>query len=79
MNSVENLGGQIAGAFDSEFGNPAFNVTANGVNGAAASGVNMGGVTIQVYGAPGQDENTIAQKVADIINNQVYRSGAVFA
>ena len=79
-NSVERLSGQIANAFDSELNGAAFNVAANvSGNGASGGAVSMGGVSINVYGAPGQDERVIAQRVADIINNQVYRTQAVFA
>ena len=44
----------------------------------AGSGV-YGAVTVNVYGAPGQDERIIAQKVADIINAQVSSRRAVYA
>lgn len=37
------------------------------------------GVTINVYGAEGQSAKDIAEKVADIINNNIYRQRAVFA
>ena len=47
---------------------------------SVGSGVtNMGGVTIQVYGAPGQDERVIAQRVSEILNRQVINARAVFA
>lgn len=36
-------------------------------------------VTINVYGAPGQDVNELAEIVSDKINKQVYRNRAVFA
>lgn len=39
----------------------------------------MSGVTINVYGAEGQSAKDIAEKVADIINNNIYRQKAVFA
>lgn len=38
-----------------------------------------GAVTVNVYGAPGQDERIIAQRVADIINAQVSSRRAVYA
>ena len=43
------------------------------------SSVNYGGVSINVYGAEGQDESVIAMKVADILNHQITREGAVWA
>ena len=39
----------------------------------------LGGVTINVYGAEGQSSQDIAERVADIINNQIYRQRAAFA
>lgn len=44
----------------------------------AGSGA-YGAVTVNVYGAPGQDERVIAERVADIINAQVSSRRAVFA
>ena len=38
-----------------------------------------GAVTVNVYGAPGQDERVIAERVAEIINTQVSMRRAVFA
>ena len=37
------------------------------------------GVTINVYGAEGQDERVIAERVADIINTQISMRRAIFA
>lgn len=58
-------------------------VSANADIGANASGVSgyggMAGVTINVYGSEGQSAKEIAEKVADIINNNIYRQRAVFA
>ena len=44
----------------------------------AGSGA-YGAITVNVYGAPGQDERVIAERVADIINAQVSSRRAVFA
>lgn len=52
-------------------------VTASGT-GVAGYG-EVSGVTINVYGAEGQSSKDIAEKVADIINNNIYRQRAVFA
>ena len=58
------------------------NMSAQGAN-MAAGGVsnttNTNTVNINVYGAQGQDVNELANKVQDIINNQIYSKGAVFA
>ncbi len=43
------------------------------------TGSTLGMVTINVYGAEGQSSQDIAEKVADIINNQITRQRAVFA
>lgn len=40
---------------------------------------NTGGNVINVYGAPGQDVNELANAVADIINGDVQSRGAVWA
>lgn len=78
--SVDNLAGRISDTLADDLNGSAINVAAN-VSGqsGSTSGVSMGGVTINVYGAQGQDEMVLAQQIAAIINNQVYRSEAVFA
>lgn len=40
---------------------------------------NLGGVTVNVYGAPGQDVHELADLVADEIETRVQQKGAVFA
>ena len=40
---------------------------------------NMGGLTVNVYGAPGQDINDLADQVAERIEDMAERKGAVFA
>lgn len=78
--SVDNLAGQISDTLADDLNGSAINVAANvSGRGGSTSGVSMGGVTINVYGAQGQDEMVLAQQIAAIINNQVYRSEAVFA
>lgn len=47
--------------------------------GSAGYGTTLGGVTINVYGVEGQSSQDIAERVADIINNQITRQRAVFA
>ena len=41
--------------------------------------INYGGVSINVYAKEGQNAAEIAQDVADILNNQIRREGAVWA
>lgn len=80
-NSVDNMGDRLASALNDDLSGTMVDVTANvsgGRRGGAGS-VSMGGVTIQVYGAPGQDESVIAQKVSEILNRQVVNARAVFA
>ena len=40
---------------------------------------NMGGLTVNVYAAPGQDVNDLADQVAERIEDMAARKGAVFA
>lgn len=49
------------------------------MNAAGGKQTSLGGVSIVVNAAPGQDEETIARKVADLINQQVRSTEAVFA
>ena len=77
--AVDGLAGRISDTLTDDL-NGSINIAANvSGRGGTASGVSMGGVTINVYGAQGQDEMVLAQQIAAIINNQVYRSEAVFA
>ena len=43
------------------------------------SGTNVGNITINVYGAPGQDVNELADVIEERINQKVSMRGAVFA
>ena len=54
-------------------------VGANMAAGGVSNTTNTNTVNINVYGAQGQDVNELANKVQDIINNQIYSKGAVFA
>ena len=53
-------------------------ISAN-VKAAGPSAAAIGGVTVNVYGAPGQDERVIAEQVANIINTQIHSRRAAFA
>ena len=50
-----------------------FDTTGNGDT------TNNASININVYGAEGQDEMTLAQMVADVINQQIFNQQAVFA
>ena len=79
-NSVENMTDQVASAMNDELTGSAINVAADvTARGNGANGVSMGGVNINVYGAPGQDERVIAERVSEILNRQVMNTRAVFA
>ena len=79
--SMTDLGDDIQSTLQRDLSGSALNVAADitARDRAGMGGVNMGGVTIQVYGAPGQDEQVIAQKVSEILNRQVINTKAVFA
>lgn len=56
--------------------------TMGGINAAGAGGTNnniSNAVSINVYGAQGQDVNQLAEIIQDKINSAVYNKGAVFA
>lgn len=45
----------------------------------AVQNINYGGVTINVYGAQGQDVSELADIIEERINMNVARKGAIFA
>ena len=56
----------------------AFGVNGSGIFGSGVGSVNAP-VTINVYGAEGQDTRKLAEQVAEVINNQIYSRRAAFA
>ena len=71
-------------------GIPKINDAMNGLAGSMAGSLKAAGgttnnnnstntVTLNVYGAQGQDVNALANQIQTIINDQVYQKGAVFA
>lgn len=71
-------------------GIPKINDAMNGLAGSMAGSLQAAGgttnnnnstntVTLNVYGAQGQDVNALANQIQTIINDQVYQKGAVFA
>lgn len=71
-------------------GIPKINDAMNGLAGSMAGSLQAAGgttnnnnstntVTLNVYGAQGQDVNALANQIQSIINDQVYQKGAVFA
>lgn len=74
---IEDNLGLVTDAMDDLSAAATGTISAN-VRGVSAVGA-YGAVTVNVYGAPGQDERIIAQRVADIINAQVSSRRAVYA
>lgn len=74
---IEDNLGLVTDAMDDLSAAATGTISAN-VRGVSAAGA-YGAVTVNVYGAPGQDERIIAQRVADIINAQVSSRRAIYA
>ena len=75
---IEDNLGLVTDAMDDLSAAATGTISANVRANAPAAGA-YGAVTVNVYGAPGQDERIIAQRVADIINAQVSSRRAVYA
>lgn len=54
-------------------------MAAGGMGGTTNNNNSTNTVTLNVYGAQGQDVTQLANEIQNIINNQVYSKGAVFA
>lgn len=78
---IEDNIGMVTDAMDDVSAAATGTISANVRGNAAytAGSIAPMGVTINVYGAEGQDERVIAERVADIINTQVNMRRAVFA
>ena len=78
---IEDNIGMVTDAMDDVSAAATSTISANVRGNAAysAGSISPMGVTINVYGAEGQDERVIAERVADIINTQVNMRRAVFA
>jgi len=78
---IEDNIGLVTDAMDDVSAAATSTISANvrGNSAYAAGTIAPMGVTINVYGAEGQDERVIAERVADIINTQVNMRRAVFA
>ena len=78
---IEDNIGMVTDAMDDVSAAATGTISANVRGNAAysAGSISPMGVTINVYGAEGQDERVIAERVADIINTQVNMRRAVFA
>ena len=59
--------------------NTATNATTSAFNPTMASGTQIGGITLNIYGAEGQDINELADIIQDRLNNAMYRREAVYA
>ena len=75
---IEDNLGLVTDAMDDLSAAATGTISANVRANSPAAGA-YGAVTVNVYGAPGQDERIIAQRVADIINAQVSSRRAVYA
>ncbi|MBQ1576529.1 MAG: hypothetical protein IIZ83_06175 [Oscillospiraceae bacterium] len=75
---IEDNLGLVTDAMDDLSAAATGTISAN-VKAAGPSAAAVGGVTVNVYGAPGQDERVIAEQVANIINTQIHSRRAAFA
>ncbi len=79
---IEDNLGLVTDAMD-DLSTAATGAIAANVNGSMSysgrSGGAIGGTVINVYGAPGQDERIIAERVAEILNHQIMERRAVYA
>lgn len=71
---------QVSDAMNSLTGSMAGSLQATGgMSGTTNNNNSTNTVTLNVYGAQGQDVTALANEIQNIINNQVYQKGAVFA
>lgn len=59
--------------------NTATNATTSAFSPTVASGTQIGGITLNIYGAEGQDIYELADIIQDRLNNAMYRREAVYA
>ena len=75
-NAMNSLTGNMAGSLSGGVGSVSAGAMAAG---NVSNTTNTNTVNINVYGAQGQDVNELANAVQEIINDQIYSKGAVFA
>lgn len=77
--AAENAANAISGAFNGDKGSLGITVGGGGAFGPAGTTLNAAPITINVYGAEGQNVQELADIVADRINQAVDRERLVFA
>lgn len=68
-----NVAANVSGSFGKK------SEVSSGIQNANSTNVSMGGVTLIVNGAPGQDVNELADIIAYKLNHEIVREGMVFA
>lgn len=80
---MDGVNADMIGQMEDLTGSMTAEVTANGVGGSAALGdtttINGGAISINVYGAEGQDVNSLAEVIAEKLEDMTARKGAVYA
>ena len=80
---MDGVNADMMGQMEDLTGSMTAEVTANGVGGSAALGdtttINGGAISINVYGAEGQDVNSLAEVIAEKLEDMTARKGAVYA
>ena len=80
---MKDVNNDMIGQMDDLTGSMTAEVTANGVGGSAQIGdtttINGAPISINVYGAEGQDVNSLAEVIAEKLEDMTARKGAVYA
>jgi len=80
---MDGVNADMIGQMEDLTGSMTAEVTANGVGGSASLGdtttINGGAISINVYGAEGQDVNSLAEVIAEKLEDMTARKGAVYA
>lgn len=80
---MDGVNADMVGQMEDLTGSMTAEVTANGIGGSAALGdtttINGGAISINVYGAEGQDVNSLAEVIAEKLEDMTARKGAVYA
>lgn len=81
-NTMADVEKDMADAFGGLTGNMSAEISAHGVSDAATvdnTTINRGPVVMNIYGAEGQDVNTLADVIAEKLENMTTEKGAVYA
>ena len=80
---MEGVKDDMVGQMDGLTASMTADVTANGIGGAATVGdtttINGAPISINVYAAEGQDANSLAEIIAEKLEDMTVRKGAVYA